>query len=60
MMERTKIMMHGLVQWLERFFHDKLGWHVPGNTGYFDGVSIHSRCIYCGEEITQDGQGNWF
>jgi hypothetical protein len=49
-----------MIRWLEKFFHDKLGWHVPGKPGYFDGCSIHARCIYCGKEIMMDGQGNWF
>jgi hypothetical protein len=43
------------------FFDATLGWHVPvkGIEG-FDGASFHATCKYCGKEIMQDSQGNWF
>lgn len=37
-----------------------LGWHRPKREAFFDGVNIHSKCKYCGKEIMQDSQGNWF
>lgn len=42
------------------FFHDILGWHKPNGESTFDGLSEHSHCRFCGEEIMQDSQGNWF
>lgn len=43
------------------FYHDILGWHTPdGSTQYSDGCSQHARCKYCGRDIMQDSQGNWF
>lgn len=44
----------------KRLYHDLMGWHQPDNSGSFDGCSEHSRCKYCGKEIMQDSQGNWF
>lgn len=44
----------------KRLYHDLMGWHQPDNSRSFDGCSEHSRCKYCGKEIMQDGQGNWF
>ena len=43
-----------------RFYHDLLKWHMPDGKETFDGCSMHSHCKYCGEEIMQDSQGNWF
>lgn len=42
------------------FFHDILKWHMPTYDRVFDGCSMHSYCKYCGKEIMQDSQGNWF
>ena len=42
------------------FYHNVLGWHKPDNKESFDGCSFHSHCKYCGKEIMQDSQGNWF
>lgn len=42
------------------FCHDILGWHKPDDTHEFDGCSEHSHCRFCGKEIMQDSQGNWF
>lgn len=43
------------------FYHDVLGWHEPDNSPQWsDGCSTHSTCKYCGEDIMQDSQGNWF
>ena len=44
------------------FYHDILGWHKPKNDddSSFDGCSFHNKCKYCGKEILQDSQGNWF
>ena len=43
-----------------KFFHDILEWHRPDETESFDGCSFHSKCKYCGKDIMQDSQGNWF
>ena len=44
-----------------RLFHIYLGWHFPDDSPQtFDGLSIHARCKFCGKEILQDSQGNWF
>lgn len=45
----------------KRLYHDILGWHEPGNgSESFDGASFHAKCRFCGKEIMQDSQGNWF
>lgn len=44
----------------KRFFHDRLGWHMPNNKRTFNGYNVCSECKYCGKEIMQDSQGNWF
>jgi hypothetical protein len=43
-------------------YHDIMGWHMPkeDEANTFDGYSIHNHCKFCGEEIIQDSQGNWF
>lgn len=54
--------MSRFLDWIPRFFHKFLGWHFPDYKAkaWFDGCSVHSRCVICGKEIMQDGQGNWF
>lgn len=47
----------GVGKW---FYHDILQWHLPNDTQSFDGCSFCSHCKYCGKEILQDSQGNWF
>lgn len=43
------------------FYHDIMKWHRPDNKPQtFDGLSVHSKCKHCGEDIMQDSQGNWF
>lgn len=43
------------------FYHDLLGWHTPDDSPqYHDGCSQHATCKYCGRDIMQDSQGNWF
>jgi hypothetical protein len=46
----------------KKFYHDILKWHKPHNEydSEFDGCSFHNTCKYCGKEIIQDSQGNWF
>lgn len=45
----------------KRFYHDILEWHRPcDEQKTFDGISFYSRCKYCGKNIMQDSQGNWF
>ena len=46
--------------WFKWFYHDVLGWHEPTDEKEFDGCSLNSKCKYCGKEIMQDSQGNWF
>jgi hypothetical protein len=48
--------------WFKRLYHDLLGWHEPDKSAgeTFDGCSVHAKCKYCGEDIMQDSQGNWF
>lgn len=46
---------------LKCWYHDILGWHTPNDSPhYFDGCSEHATCKYCGKDIKQDSQGNWF
>lgn len=42
--------------------HDILGWHEPDKDAdqSYDGCSRHSKCRFCGKDIMQDSQGNWF
>ena len=47
----------GFMKWL---FHDIYGWHEPDGKYTYKGCTVHSHCKFCGEEIMQDGQGNWF
>ena len=42
------------------FYHNVLEWHLPNEEQGFDGCSIHSTCKFCGKDIMQDSQGNWF
>ena len=43
------------------FYHDILGCHRPDDSPQWnDGCSEHATCKYCGKEIMQDSQGNWF
>lgn len=46
---------------LRFYYHDILGWHKPDKKPlYYDGCSVHATCKFCGKEIMQDSQGNWF
>ena len=46
---------------LKFYYHDLLGWHKPDeSTEYHDGCSQCAKCKYCGKDIMQDSQGNWF
>ena len=48
-------------EWFKFFYHDILKWHEPDNSPHWnDGCSTHSVCKYCGQDIMQDSQGNWF
>ena len=47
--------------WFKFYCHDVLKWHIPDNSPtWSDGCSEHAICKYCGAEIMQDSQGNWF
>ena len=58
----------GLIYWytekgiFKSFYHDKLGWHKPTEDIYLEPLSVtpKSVCKYCGVEIMQDSQGNWY
>lgn len=46
---------------LKGYYHNLLGWHTPDDSPVWqDGLSDHCRCKYCGKDIMQDSQGNWF
>lgn len=45
----------------KRFGHNIMGWHLPNDEPQgFDGCNFHAHCKFCGKEIIQDSQGNWF
>lgn len=44
----------------KKLYHNKLGWHRPNNEIKAVGINYKSTCKYCGKEIIQDSQGNWF
>lgn len=47
--------------YLKGFYHDIMEWHRPsGEDAFYDGCSAHDTCKYCGKDIMQDSQGNWF
>lgn len=48
------------IGWNKWLFHNLLGWHKPIKEKTFRGINIISKCRYCGKEIAQDSQGNWF
>lgn len=50
-------LLTGFGKW---FYHDILAWHKPSDQISNDGCSDCSICKYCGKEIMQDSQGNWF
>lgn len=54
------IVLYEKFGWFKVFYHDVLGWHKPIDKEWFDGCNTHSHCKYCGKEIMQDSQGNWF
>lgn len=46
---------------LKFFYHGILKWHQPDDSPKrFDGLTVHAKCKYCGKDIMQDSQGNWF
>ena len=48
--------------WFKFLYHDALGWHEPAKDAEqsYNGCNIKSTCKYCGKEVLQDSQGNWF
>jgi len=44
----------------KQFYHDVMEWHMPTDSQGWDGCSFTSTCKYCGKDIMQDSQGNWF
>lgn len=41
----------------KRIFHDMFDWHMP-DKDTFDDEEV--KCKFCGKEIEQDEQGNWY
>lgn len=54
----------GNIEPIGRFNHWLMEWHKPDDTHeiWTDkyGVNTHAVCKYCGKDIMQDSQGNWF
>ena len=48
------------VGWNKWLFHNILGWHKLIKEKTLNGINIISKCKYCGKEIIQDSQCNWF
>ena len=48
------------MNFIKRFFHDKLGWHSPDDSREEAGINTISKCKHCGKRIMRDSQGNWF
>lgn len=48
------------IGWNKWLFYNLLGWHKPIKEKTFRGINIISKCKYCGKEIAQDSQCNWF
>ena len=48
------------MNWITRFTHNVFHWHKPIDNIGCNGTSLTSKCKYCGKEILQDSQGNWF
>ena len=49
--------------WFKFFYHNILKWHEPKKKdkhSYEVSHRGHCVCKYCGNEIMQDSQGNWF
>ncbi len=47
--------------WFHFWFHGVMRWHQPDDSPeWSDGCSTHSKCKWCGKDIMQDSQGNWF
>lgn len=46
---------------LKFYYHDLLDWHKPDeSTIRSAGCNEVATCKYCGKDIIQDSQGNWF
>lgn len=43
-----------------KWFCEKMGWHLQPLSVGFDGCSLTGNCPRCGKEVLQDSQGNWF
>lgn len=56
------VVLYFKLGWFKCFYHDIMGWHRPdyNKDAWSDGLSLHATCKYCGKEIMQDSQGNWF
>ena len=43
------------------FYHGLLSWHTPDDSPQsFNGLNLHAKCKFCGEDIIQDSPGNWY
>ena len=43
-----------------RWFCNKMGWHLTPKLQGFDGCSFTGICPRCNRNVLQDSQGNWF
>lgn len=43
-----------------KWFCNKMGWHLTPESQGFDGCSFTGICPRCNQSVLQDGQGNWF
>ena len=43
-----------------KWFCNKMGWHLAPISQGFDGASFNGKCPRCGKSVMQDSQGNWF
>ena len=47
--------------WFRRWFHDVMHWHQPDDLPRWSGgCSPQAKSKWCGKDIMQDSQGNWF
>ena len=54
------VILYLTIGWNKWLFHNILGWHKPIKEKTLNGINIISKCKYCGKEIIQDSQCNWF
>lgn len=45
---------------IRKFLHDKLKWGYPAYKTASDSFQPIYVCKFCGKDLAQDSQGNWF